>query len=48
MIASPRWAGSGRAATRFDLREAIESTFAGKTSTLVTTPAAGCAIADLT
>ena len=34
-------------ATRFDLREAIESTLAGKTSTLVTTPAAGCAIADL-
>jgi hypothetical protein len=34
-------------ATRFDLREAIASTLAGKTSTLVTTPAAGCAIADL-
>ena len=34
-------------ATRFDLREAIESTLAGRTSTLVTTPAAGCAIADL-
>ena len=34
-------------ATRFDLREAIETTLAGKTSTLVTAPAAGCAIADL-
>ena len=33
-------------ATRFDFREAIESTLAGKTSTLVTTPAAGCEIAD--
>jgi len=35
------------AATRFDLREAMESTLAGNSAALVTTPAAGCAIADL-
>jgi len=34
-------------ATRFDLREAVESALAGKTSPLVITPAAGCQIADL-
>ena len=34
-------------ATKFDFREALESMLAGKMSTLVTTPAAGCEIADL-
>jgi len=34
-------------ATRFDLREAVESTLAGNPATLVTTPAVGCEIADL-
>ncbi len=34
-------------ATRFDLRDALESTFDPKASELVATPAAGCEIADL-
>ena len=34
-------------ATRFDLRDALESTLDPKASALVATPAAGCEIADL-
>lgn len=34
-------------ATRFDLRDAVETALVGLTPTLVTTPAAGCEIADL-